>query len=40
MGVLKKAVGELLGKSPHVSRFYPATQSEGGAGATIVELRE
>jgi DNA mismatch repair protein MutS2 len=40
MGVLKKAVSELLGKSPHVSRFYPATQSEGGAGATIVELRE
>jgi DNA mismatch repair protein MutS2 len=40
MGVLKKAVGELLGKSPHVSRFYPATQAEGGAGATIVELRE
>jgi DNA mismatch repair protein MutS2 len=40
MGILKKAVGELLGKSPHVSRFYPATQAEGGAGATIVELRE
>jgi DNA mismatch repair protein MutS2 len=40
MGILKKAVAELLGKSPHVSRFYPATQAEGGAGATIVELRE
>ena len=40
MGVLKKAVAELLGKSPYVSRFYPATQAEGGAGATIVELRE
>ncbi|MBV9301441.1 MAG: Smr/MutS family protein [Acidobacteriaceae bacterium] len=40
MGVLKKAVGEFLASSPHVSRFYPATQSEGGAGATIVELRE
>jgi DNA mismatch repair protein MutS2 len=40
MGILKKAVGELLGKSPHVSRFYPATQAEGGAGATIVELRD
>jgi DNA mismatch repair protein MutS2 len=40
MGVLKKAVGELLGKSPHVSRFYPATQAEGGAGATIAELRD
>ena len=40
MGILKRAVGELLGKNPHVSRFYPAPQAEGGAGATIVELRE
>ncbi len=40
MGILKKAVGEFLGSNPHVSRFYPAAQSEGGAGATIVELRE
>jgi DNA mismatch repair protein MutS2 len=40
MGVLKRAVGEFLGTNPHVSRFYPAPQSEGGAGATIVELRE
>ncbi len=40
MGILKKAVGEFLGSNPHVGRFYPAPQSEGGAGATIVELRE
>ena len=40
MGILKRAVSELLGKNPHVSRFYPAPQAEGGAGATIVELRE
>lgn len=40
MGVLKKAVGEHLSTNPHVSRFYPAAPSEGGAGATIVELRE
>ncbi|MFL6354324.1 MAG: endonuclease MutS2 [Bryobacteraceae bacterium] len=40
MGVLKRAVGEFLGANPHVSRFYPAPQTEGGAGATIVELRE
>ncbi len=40
MGILKKAVGELLGKNPHVSRFYPATPAEGGTGATIVELRD
>jgi DNA mismatch repair protein MutS2 len=39
MGVLKKTIGELLGRNPHVSRFYPASQSEGGSGATIVELR-
>ncbi|HJZ95912.1 MAG TPA: endonuclease MutS2 [Candidatus Solibacter sp.] len=40
MGVLKKVVTELLTKHPHVARFYQATQHEGGAGATIVELRE
>jgi DNA mismatch repair protein MutS2 len=40
MGVLKKAIQELLAKHPHVARFYPAPQQEGGAGATIVELRE
>ena len=40
MGVLKRMVAEMLGKHPHVARFYPATQHEGGAGATIVELRE
>jgi DNA mismatch repair protein MutS2 len=40
MGVLKKVVAELLSHHPHVARFYPATQPEGGAGATIVELRE
>ena len=40
MGVLKKAVSAFLQSSPHVGRFYPATAAEGGAGATIVELRE
>jgi DNA mismatch repair protein MutS2 len=40
MGILKKAISELLSKHPHVARFYPAPQQEGGAGATIVELRE
>jgi DNA mismatch repair protein MutS2 len=40
MGVLKKTIQELLAKHPHVARFYPAPQQEGGAGATIVELRE
>ncbi|HTU48034.1 MAG TPA: Smr/MutS family protein [Bryobacteraceae bacterium] len=40
MGVLKRAVGDFLAHNPHVSRFYPAPQAEGGTGATIVELRE
>ena len=40
MGVLKKTIQELLSRHPHVARFYPAPPQEGGAGATIVELRE
>ncbi len=40
MGVLKKAIADLLSRSPHVAKFYPASQHEGGAGATIVELKE
>ncbi|MBS1873162.1 MAG: endonuclease MutS2 [Acidobacteria bacterium] len=39
MGVLKRAVADLLAHNPHVEKFYPATASEGGAGATIVELK-
>lgn len=40
MGVLKKTIAELLSRHPHVARFFPAPPQEGGAGATIVELRE
>ena len=40
MGILKKTISELLSHHPHVARFYQAPQQEGGAGATIVELRE
>jgi DNA mismatch repair protein MutS2 len=40
MGILKKAIAEMLSHHPHVAKFYPAPQQEGGAGATIVELRE
>jgi DNA mismatch repair protein MutS2 len=39
MGVLKRAVAELLAKNPHVERYYQATPGEGGAGATIAELK-
>jgi DNA mismatch repair protein MutS2 len=40
LGILKRAVADLLTSNPHVSRFYAASSNEGGAGATIVELRE
>jgi DNA mismatch repair protein MutS2 len=39
MGVLKKMIGELLARNPHVEKYYAATQSEGGSGATIAELK-
>jgi DNA mismatch repair protein MutS2 len=40
MGILRKTVWELLKGSPHVEKFYQAPQNEGGAGATIAELKE
>ncbi|MCX6623339.1 MAG: Smr/MutS family protein, partial [Acidobacteria bacterium] len=40
MGILKRAIGELLAKSPHVAKHYPAPPNEGGTGATIAEIRE
>jgi len=40
MGILKRAVQEILKHNPHVEKFYPASQSEGGTGATIAELKE
>lgn len=40
MGVLKRAVQELCRAHPHVEKFYPASPAEGGAGATIIELKE
>jgi DNA mismatch repair protein MutS2 len=39
MGILKKAIGELLSTNPHVEKYYPATPAEGGTGATVVELK-
>jgi DNA mismatch repair protein MutS2 len=40
MGVLKRAVEQLCRAHPHVEKFYPASPAEGGAGATIIELKE
>ncbi len=40
MGILRKAIWEMLGRHPHVAKFYQAQQHEGGAGATIVEIRD
>lgn len=39
MGILRKAIAELLTTNPHVEKFYPASPSEGGTGATVVELK-
>lgn len=39
MGVLRRAIAELLASNPHVERFYPAPPEEGGSGVTIAELR-
>jgi DNA mismatch repair protein MutS2 len=39
MGILRKAISEMLATNPHVEKFYAAPPSEGGTGATIVELK-
>ena len=38
-GALRRAIAELLKDHPHVARFAAAPQDQGGAGATVVELR-
>jgi DNA mismatch repair protein MutS2 len=40
MGVLRRAIRALLTNHPHVATVTEATQAEGGAGATIVDLRQ
>jgi DNA mismatch repair protein MutS2 len=40
MGVLRRAIQDLLKQNPHVEKYYPAAQYEGGTGATIVELKD
>ena len=38
-GILMRALHQMFASHPHVEKFYPAPQNEGGAGATIVELK-
>jgi DNA mismatch repair protein MutS2 len=40
MGVLRRALRTMLQSHPHVATVTEATQAEGGAGATIVDLRQ
>jgi DNA mismatch repair protein MutS2 len=39
-GALRRAIGSLLKDHPHVARFSPAPQDQGGTGATVVELKQ
>jgi DNA mismatch repair protein MutS2 len=39
-GALRRAIASLLGDHPHVARFVAAPPDQGGAGATLVELRQ
>ncbi len=39
MGILKRAIADLLKSNPHVEKFYVAPPEQGGRGATIVELK-
>jgi DNA mismatch repair protein MutS2 len=40
MGILRKAIRQMLQKHPHVATVTEPPQNEGGAGATVVEFRE
>ncbi|MET0623146.1 MAG: endonuclease MutS2 [Pyrinomonadaceae bacterium] len=39
-GALRRAVADLLRHHPHVARFDLAPENQGGAGATLVELKQ
>lgn len=39
-GALRRAVADLLRHHPHVARFDLAPENQGGAGATVVELKQ
>ncbi|HUZ05229.1 MAG TPA: Smr/MutS family protein, partial [Acidobacteriaceae bacterium] len=40
MGILRKALRAYLQRHPHVATVSEPAQNEGGAGATVVELRQ
>jgi DNA mismatch repair protein MutS2 len=40
MGILRKAIRQMLQKHPHVATVTEPPQNEGGAGATVVEFKE
>jgi DNA mismatch repair protein MutS2 len=40
MGALKRAIADLLSDHPHVAKWRQASPNEGGAGATVVELKK
>lgn len=40
MGILRRALRTMLERHPHVASISEPTQAEGGAGATVVELRD
>jgi DNA mismatch repair protein MutS2 len=40
MGILRKALRQFLKDHPHVATVAEPPQNEGGAGATVVELRD
>jgi DNA mismatch repair protein MutS2 len=39
MGILRKAIRQNLQQHPHVATLTEPPQNEGGAGATVVELK-
>ena len=39
-GALRRAIADMLKNHPHVARFISAPQDQGGAGATLVELKQ
>jgi DNA mismatch repair protein MutS2 len=40
MGILRRALRSMLERHPHVASISEPSQAEGGAGATVVELRD